>query len=398
LFFSFLIFLWYKIVGKVFGWQITGTKTLFFYTKKAMWHKNSPYLCTMKLEFNIEDFIQRRWAWHTAFMLLFFGVAYIGYSHNPNFSYYDELKGIVVELLLNISAVYISAWLLLPYLLYKKRFIIYTFAVIILTSAYSYFDFNFAARYYFTVEEIEKAHLSPTSFSGFYIFLLIFGSSLKFAKDTILKEYAAQQTDRLRLLQEANFLRSQLSAHFLLNSMNNLYGLSVVKDERLPSLMLQLSELLQYSLYDTREPYVPLRGELEYLKNYIDLMKIRLSSKVELKVEICEILEENLVIAPMILATYVENAFKHVLENTDKQRFIYIKINIYEKILFLQVRNSYQENAIQNIENINNRKGVGLVNTKRRLELLYPEKHVLSTLNHNGVYEVFLEMETSSTD
>ena len=97
----------------------------------------------------------------------------------------------------------------------------------------------------------------------------------------------------------------------------------------------------------------------------------------------------------MILATYVENAFKHVLENTDNQRFIYIKINIYEKTLNLMVKNSFAENAIQNIENTNNRKGVGLENTSRRLELLYPEKYVLNVQNYNGVYEVYLEIETT---
>lgn len=349
----------------------------------------------MKLEFNIENWIERRWIWHVAYFSLFIGATLVSYSHNPNFSYFIEFKAMFMELFLNISATYISAWILLPYFLYKKRFFAYLIGIVFFTTIYSYLDFAILKSDMVLYNEIEKANISVSNFSSIYIFFLIFGTCLKFAKDTILKEYAAQKTEKERLLQEANFLRSQLSAHFLLNSMNNLYGLSVIKDERLPSLMLQLSELLQYALYDTREAYVPLRGELEYLKNYIDLMKIRLSPKVELKVETSEISAQNLFIAPMILATYIENAFKHVLENNDKQRFIYIKINIYEKTLTLQVKNSFSENAVQNIENTNNRKGVGLENTSRRLELLYPEKYVLNVKNRNGVYEVFLEIETA---
>ncbi len=346
----------------------------------------------MKLEFNIENWIERRWIWHVAYLALFIIVTGIGLNHDSNYSYFFELKVASLEVSLNIIATYISAWFLLPYFLYKKRFIAYIVALIALTAAFSYLNYTLY-RQFFTGEIM--INLSSNSFYTFYIFLFLFGTTLKFGKDSILKEYAAQKTEKQRLLQEANFLRSQLSAHFLLNSMNNLYGLSVVKDERLPNLMLQLSELLQYALYDTREAYVPLHGELEYLKNYIDLMKIRLSPKVELKVETSEISAQNLFIAPMILATYVENAFKHVLENTDKQRFIYIKINIYEKTLTLQVKNSFSEDAVQNIENTNNRKGVGLENTSRRLELLYPEKYVLNVQNYNGVYEVFLEIETT---
>ncbi len=346
----------------------------------------------MKLEFNINDWIHRRWAWHVAYFLLFIAVTFIGFNHDSNYSYFFELKVASIEISLNIIATYVSARFLLPYFLYKKKFIAYIVALIALTVAFSYLNYTLYRRF-FSSEIINN--LSTSSFWTFYIFLFLFGTTLKFGKDTILKEYAAQKTEKERLLQEANFLRSQLSAHFLLNSMNNLYGLSVVKDERLPNLMLQLSELLQYALYDTREAYVPLRGELEYLKNYIDLMKIRLSKKVELKIEIDETSAQNLFIAPMILATYVENAFKHVLENTDNQRFIYIKINIYEKTLNLMVKNSFAENAIQNIENTNNRKGVGLENTNRRLELLYPEKYMLNVKNRNGVYEVFLEIETA---
>lgn len=347
----------------------------------------------MKVDTNIDNWIHRRWAWHTGFVALFLAVSLFNYKHNTNFTYEKEIQAIVTETLLNLSAVYLAAWVLLPYLLYRKKFLAYAIAVIITTAVFSYVDYYI--NFNLIRDIVVKDHFedfSASEFSAFYVFMLLFGTSLKFGKDTILKEYAAQKTEKQRLIQEANFLRSQLSAHFLLNSMNNLYGLSVIKDERLPSLMLQLSELLQYSLYDTREAYVPLRGELDYLKNYIDLMKIRLSTKVNLIIEIADNVDKNLNIAPMILATYVENAFKHIFENTNNQRFIHIKISTEGEKLFLHVQNTFNAAAIPSVENANNRKGVGLENTKRRLDLLYPNRYVLSVNEENDVYKVFLEI------
>ena len=347
----------------------------------------------MKFDTNIDNWVHRRWAWHAGFVTLFLAVSLSNYKHDINFTYNQELQVIMTENVLNISAVYLSAWVLLPYLLYKKKFLAYAISVIYTTTAFCYIDFYL--NFDLIRNVILKDHyddFSASDFSAFYVFLLLFGSSLKFAKDTILKEYATQKTEKQRLIQEANFLRSQLSAHFLLNSMNNLYGLSVVKDERLPSLMLQLSELLQYSLYDTREAYVSLKGELDYLKNYIDLMKIRLSAKVTLSIEIADDVDKNLNIAPMILATYVENAFKHIFENIDNQRFIHIKINTEGEKLFLHAQNTFNAAAIPSVENANNRKGVGLENTKRRLDLLYPNRYVLNVNEENGVYKVFLEI------
>ena len=347
----------------------------------------------MKFDTNIDNWIHLRWAWHAGFVGIFIAVTLFGYMHNIKLTYEQEIQFIVTETSLNLSAVYLSAWILLPYLLYRKQFLIYAVAVIFLTTVFCYTDYFLNYSVLKDIVKIEQLEdFSASSFTGFYVFLILFGSSLKFAKDTVLKEYATQKTEKQRLIQEANFLRSQLSAHFLLNSMNNLYGLSVIKDERLPSLMLQLSELLQYSLYDTREAYVPLRGELDYLKNYIDLMKIRLSAKVNLNIEIAEVTDKNLNIAPMILATYVENAFKHIFENTNNQRFIHIKINTEGEKLFLHAQNTFCPTTIQHIENANNRKGVGLENTKRRLDLLYPNRYVLTVNEENGVYKVFLEI------
>ena len=350
----------------------------------------------MKFDTNIDNWIHRRWAWHAGFVTLFLAVSLFNYKHNIKFTYNQELQVIMTEIVLNISAVYLSAWVFLPQLLYRKRFLAYAIIVVLATIVFCYIDFYL--NFDLIRNVILKDHyddFSVSDFSAFYVFLILFGTSLKFAKDTILKEYAVQKTEKQRLIQEAHFLRSQLSAHFLLNSMNNLYGLSVIKDERLPSLILQLSELLQYSLYDTREAFVPLKGELDYLKNYIDLMKIRLSPKVTLKIEIADNVDKNLNIAPMILATYVENAFKHIFENTSNQRFIHIKINTEGEKLFLHAQNTFCPTIILSVENANNRKGVGLENTKRRLDLLYPNLYVLNVNEENGVYSVFLEINLS---
>lgn len=204
---------------------------------------------------------------------------------------------------------------------------------------------------------------------GMMILVLLTSSALKIARDSI---YRRQQVKEAEL----KLLKAQLNPHFLFNTMNNLYGLSVVKSDKLPDLMLKLSDLLRYSLYDTREPLVNLEKELKYLTNYIALERIRLEAQTEIGLNITGE-AGGLRIAPMLLIVFVENAFKHLGTGKDDRNFVQINLEIRGDQLLFRCVNSVEEagNSVENMES--GKSGIGLDNVKQRLALIYPNQHTL---------------------
>ena len=177
--------------------------------------------------------------------------------------------------------------------------------------------------------------------------------------------------------------------------MNNFYGLAVDQSPKLPGLMIQLSELLRYSLYETNNLLVPLKDELSYLKNYIELEKIRLEDNLRFSYinnvkDDCE-----LPIAPLLLIVFVENAFKHAKRVNTESLYIGINIDIKEKsILVFHIEN----NCVEEEPKVNNKKqGIGLENARKRLNVIYPaNKHFLKTEKTKGRFTVKLEIDLSS--
>jgi hypothetical protein len=128
---------------------------------------------------------------------------------------------------------------------------------------------------------------------------------------------------------ELHLLQSQLSPHFLFNTLNNMYGLSITQHEKIPALLLKLSELLRYSVYDATEIYVPLKDELAYINNYIEFEKIRIGDRLVLTTDLEEIANGDVKIAPMLLIVFIENAFKHSKNTAEDKIFIDIKLKTW---------------------------------------------------------------------
>lgn len=214
---------------------------------------------------------------------------------------------------------------------------------------------------------------------GFTTLVIIVGYSIKLSRDNILERRQTKEA-KLRLLKE------QLNPHFLFNTLNNLYGLSITKSEKLPDLMLKLSELLRYSLYETDEVTVPLDEEVLYLENYLALEKVRLeaTSKVHFNQKGDF---SSLSIAPMLLIVFVENAFKH----TEKSKLSSIEVGLeaHENQLFFSCKNSYDKNVSNEL---NTTGGIGLKNVRQRLNLLYPKCHDLTISEGEHYYTVELHI------
>lgn len=190
---------------------------------------------------------------------------------------------------------------------------------------------------------------------------------------------------------ELQLLQSQLSPHFLFNTLNNLYGISLTQQQKTPALLLKLSELLRYSVYETKELFVPLKDEIVYINNYIEFEKIRIGERLVISTSI-ENLDENIKIAPMLLIVFIENAFKHSKNSTDKNIHIDIELKTWANSILFSVKNSYQVNEQSNIREKSS--GLGLDNAKKRLELLYPNQHDLKLECKNGFYNMMLQLKT----
>ncbi len=221
----------------------------------------------------------------------------------------------------------------------------------------------------------------------FYIFVVVF----KYLKDNFTVQYHQNQQQKLQLHFELENLKAQISPHFLFNTMNNFYGLAVENSKKLPDLMIRLSDLLRYSLYETQQEKVPLKDEIAYLRNYIELEKIRLESSLDIEFIVNVKDSEKYQIAPLLFIIFIENAFKHARNIVDEPVFIAVRIAVTEDgILNLTVKNNYNKNAQNNFAT---EKGIGLENAKKRLSVIYPnEKHVLSFHQDEMFYSVALSI------
>lgn len=191
---------------------------------------------------------------------------------------------------------------------------------------------------------------------------------------------------------ELHVLQSQLSPHFLFNTLNNLYGLSISDHQKIPALLLKLSELLRYSVYDINELYVPLKDEIAYIRNYIDFEKLRLGDRLKFNASIEEISDPKVQLAPMLLIVFIENAFKHSKNTIASEIFIDIQIKLWADSILFSVRNTYghddqQQNAL------NKSSGMGLANVQKRLELLYPDTHALKMYRDQEYHHVDLRLK-----
>jgi sensor histidine kinase YesM len=183
---------------------------------------------------------------------------------------------------------------------------------------------------------------------------------------------------------ELQLLKSQLNPHFYFNTLNNLYGLAMIAPKKAPDAILKLSDIMEYVIYDCRHDRVPLEKELKFLQSYIELEKLRYDDNARISINVSG-RSNNRSISPMLLIQFVENGFKHGIENEKSNS--YLRINI-------QVNNgSLQYESVNSIHGSNGKSGgVGLTNVRKRLDLLYPQKHDLQVVHGDHEYRVILQL------
>lgn len=217
--------------------------------------------------------------------------------------------------------------------------------------------------------------------------------SIKLTKNWIQAKQREQLLEKEKLETELKFLKSQFNPHFLFNTINSIFVL-IHKNPRMASeSLVKFSDLLRYQLYECNEQQIPLSQELVYLENFIELQKLRQDhDHVELTVQIEPGHAGNLSIAPFVLIPFIENAFKHVSQRKDQLNWIRMSLRFDRQQLHLDIANSISAHYGASTELIRHR-GIGLQNVKRRLDLVYPGKHVLEIHQDDDQFQVTLRLD-----
>jgi two-component system, LytTR family, sensor kinase len=195
------------------------------------------------------------------------------------------------------------------------------------------------------------------------------------------------QLQRDNLTLELNALKAQINPHFLFNTLNNIYSLALRKSDKAPDIVLKLSDMMRYVLYECNSGPVPVEKEIQFVSNYIELERIRHGSQASINYSLTGNPEESR-IEPLLLIPIVENCFKHGINAQMKSGFVDIQLNVFKGKLQLEVANSVPLNG----SSFHDKGGIGLDNVKKRLELIYPDKHKLEITALPQSYKVDLEL------
>ncbi|GAB3800666.1 hypothetical protein GCM10028819_26410 [Spirosoma humi] len=230
--------------------------------------------------------------------------------------------------------------------------------------------------------------------TSFMVSSITLGMLIKVVRTIGKKELLEARSMAAHSQSELHLLQSQLSPHFLFNTLNNLYGLSITQHEKIPPLLLKLSELLRYSVYDANETFVSLKDELTYIDNYIEFEKIRIGERLVLTSDIENVSDSNLKIAPMLLIVFIENAFKHAKNTVDERIYIDISLKTWGNLILFSIKNSCGKPAKEH-NRLDRHSGFGLPNVQKRLNLLYPNSsdHELTIEHEETSYKVILRLK-----
>lgn len=282
---------------------------------------------------------------------------------------------------------YTNYSLLVPYFLLKKKILPYLFCVVILLLISYLIIFNvFGFEFYDSRNLLDKR---PSKFIiniFFNSLIIIIGTIIRLYEQWIENDMINKEIEVKKNKTELESLKNQLNPHFLFNSLNSIYSLSTKKSNDTPEAVIMLSELMRYMLYKANDKKVFLKDELQYIENYIKLQHIRIAKNKNVKINIKGVISTQK-ISPLLFISYIENAFKY---GTDFNGNTEIEINISVKDNELQFK---CVNIIGNRSKDEESSGIGMQNTKNRLELLYPDKHWLTTIEKDNKFMVDLKLK-----
>lgn len=339
----------------------------------------------------LKNYNYKRIGLHILFWLIVFVVNFVLYSYT-NGKYKKIFLALLTTFPIDIFAAYITIYFFIPKYLLKRNYLKFSIwfllsvVIIVLLERYINLYFVYPNIYKEPTENI------PAFFSINIVFLAIniykvvaLAAVIKLIKIWYHNQKLESKLENLNLNSELAQLRNQINPHFLFNTLNNIDTLISKDTSKASDAIIKLSDIMRYMLYEANVEKVPLSKEIEYLKGYISLQKLRFKEKDFVTFNIVGD-TNNKTISPMLFISFVENAFKHGSKKINESR-IQIQLLIEKKQIYFECKNHYS-----NKNNKDSTKGIGLDNVKRRLALLYPNKHNLVISEENSIFTTQLTL------
>jgi len=350
----------------------------------------------MNIKLNSNAHLRKKLLWHLLFwlvLLIYFMSVSWPYENNKLFLF----EAVFFEFSLKMIIAYSIIHLFIPHLLNKNRKILFFMSTLLLV--YIAFIIYSIYKNYYLIPSYpgEFEHRPPFILAErFTKFPAIIGSIPGYLFPTIILvvfNYYKKQKEVANLLEqkrtsELNALKNQLNPHFLFNTLNNLYALALKKSDKTPEVIAKLSEILDYILYQCKSNSVPLKNEIALLHNYIALEKVRYGNRVDIIFK--EHINSDVNIAPLLLLTFLENAFKHGVSQEIHTAKIELTITATPHTLEFSIENTKPAHSKISVDK--NRDAIGLQNIKKQLDLLYPNNYNLDIKNNNDTYFVNLKI------
>jgi len=292
-----------------------------------------------------------------------------------------------------LVVVYINFLVFIPRFFRRKKYVVYCLCIF-LTVAAGVYGIMLLDQY-----NSQKLGFPPMSREGFYqeLVFYVFNMSSYVLTSFLLfslreKQEQKDTLDQVQLEKlgaEIKYLRAQINPHFLFNTLNNLYGLALEKSEKTPEIILKLSKIMDYMLYESNDVKVYLKNDVDNIRNYIDIERIRQGNNAEIKFEVHgEIASQSIV--PLMLLPLVENAFKHGVNTIIHGAYMHVVITVNGNDLEMDVRNNFKNGV-----NESDRTGIGLTNLERRLNLFYAKAYTMTVQPTADDYHVNLKLRLS---
>ncbi len=308
-----------------------------------------------------------------------------------NFS--EFLNFWIIFTLITIPFYFTNSYLLVTFFLKRRKYLLYITMLLVCIFLSILLKEVLQISFFFPTENT-LAELLQKPFHVFPM-LMIFaiGTSFEMILSWEKQRRKEEETEKEKIRAELSFLKTQINPHFLFNSLNNIYSLSEKKSDRAGEAILLLSDILRYVLYETNHGKIQLRKEIQHLENYISMQRVRISAMEGLTIEFKYHGDVgNILIEPLLLIPFVENAFKHGISYEGPSKIL-IELFVTDNVFTFAVMNSKKKNQDLITKSNRDREGIGIANTKRRLDLMYRNRHVLSIKDSPDQYNVKLAIQ-----
>lgn len=328
---------------------------------------------------------------HFLFWIVYFIFNFLRFGSINN-DYWYSLKSNLVEFPLNILITYFTIYFLIPRFIVKKKYLLFVLAFA--GSLLLYYLLRTSLSYLLVTKDIwpeaqgnqqpfTLIHVVEVMIGTIYVIALV--SAIKLAYDWIIEKRKNDELQRMQLQTELDFLKTQIQPHFFFNTLNNLYALVIKQSPQAPDVVMKLSEIMQYVLYEVKEPQISLMKSINYLYSYLELEKLRYGDRVQSEIRI-EGDIDDVTVPPLIFLPFIENCFKHGIKKEGNIK-VDIDFVVGDKFLYFSVENTLDDDA-----EFITKHGIGIENVKRRLELLYGKKHKLKTVESEETFKVLLTL------